>query len=584
MTPRRIFLVAGFLTLLSTMVYLISQHERKMKQYTSGFEVNPVYFKSSSVAAVNQESSEVLTTAWVFHKPMTDEFIKDITAYEQTGASILVYCGTTKCMENIKKLKNPAITANYLVVPHVLGKTPLQDWGERHVLYKVLAGLHYEWYLTQALCLAHLWKYGGRFHLPSYPMTQRLSTTSDEQENDWPCMSLKNAVRESGFFKTLQLLATDRQVEQSIETFLRNMESWNSKALPSMFQNTVWNAFSGPCPNRTLYCMTRSPKTLQDYYKQQGIPFDDENHFGILSLDSNGGPKNRVNFGDEIQSIAGLQFLPFIDFFLDREHQIAPATHGKHTVFFNAWWGHKGFKWPPSENIDPIMLSIHTDKQFRPFISSSTKVIDFLKTKAPIGARDLVTKKFMDEIGVPSFFSGCMTLFLHIRNLQPIEKRNNTIYITDLSSGNIKLLPESIVKNAKFVKHRFYYGLRPSVLTQERFADAYKILEKYSQAKLVITQRIHAALPCVAMGTPVIFFNTANMPGGGGSNKKASDRVIGLVELFHSIDFFNLTVEQAKEKLRKFNWTHPPRNPNLAHRMQMVSSMWNIIRKNQAIY
>ena len=80
------------------------------------------------------------------------------------------------------------------------------------------------------------------------------------------------------------------------------------------------------------------------------------------------------------------------------------------------------------------------------------------------------------------------------------------------------------------------------------------------------------------------FFNTAKMPGGGGSNIKASDRVIGLVELFHSIDLLNSTVEEAKEKLRKFNWTHPPSNPNLASRMQMVSSMWIIIRKNEAIY
>ena len=197
----------------------------------------------------------------------------------------------------------------------------------------------------------------------------------------------------------------------------------------------------------------------------------------------------------------------------------------------------------------------------------------------------MVTKKFMDKIGVPSFFSGCMTLFMAVRNPQPVEKRGNTIYLADLSNTNMNLLPERIVKKAKFIEHKIIYGWRSSkLLTKERFIDAYKILEKYSQAKLVITQRIHAALPCVAMGTPVIFFNTAKMPGGGGSTEKASDRVIGLVELFHSIDLFNLTVEQAKEKLRKFNWTQPPSNPNLAHRMQMVSSMWNIIRKNQAVH
>ena len=436
--PRRLFLLAGFLALFSTLVYLTSHYTRKVEQHSLSFEVNPVNDKPSLVAAVNRDIPEILTTAWVFSRTISNAFIKDmITAHERTGASIRVYCRTTKCMEDIKKLKNQK------VVPDVLGRTPLQEWGERHVLYKVLTGLHYEWYLTQALCLAHLWQYGGSFYLPSYPMTKRL--LEDKHENGWSCMSLENAVRESHSIKTFQLHAKDERVRQSVDTFPRNMQSWKSRVLPSTFQDTVWNAFLGPCPNRTLYCMTRNPSTLRDYYTRQGIPFNHKYHFGILSLDSNGGPKNRVNFGDEIQGIAGLQFLPFIDFFLDGEHQIAPNTHGKHTVFFNAWWGHKRYKWPPSENIEPVMLSIHTDVNFRPFISFSTKAINFLKSKAPIGSRDLVTKRFMDEIGVTSFFSGCMTLFLRIQNSQTIEKRGNKIYITDLSNGSIKLLLDQIV-------------------------------------------------------------------------------------------------------------------------------------------
>ena len=184
-------------------------------------------------------------------------------------------------------------------------------------------------------------------------------------------MPLRFAARENTSSKGVRLHGKDQRVLESINSFLRNMQSWNSKkALPAMFQDNVWNAFLRHCPNRTFWCMIRNPQTLKDYYTRQGVPFVDEHHFGTLSLDSNVGPYNRANIGDEIQGIAGLQFQPFIDFFLDREYQIAPDTHGKHTVFFNAWWGNKGYKWPPSENIDPIMLSVHTDKRFRPFISS----------------------------------------------------------------------------------------------------------------------------------------------------------------------------------------------------------------------
>ena len=574
----RFFFFIGFLSFLSTLVYLPPKLKNNVGRSISKFDDLPVNYKPFPNAAVNHGVPETLTTAWIFNRPITSEFIEHlITAHERSGAFIQVYCATTKCMDTIMKLNNPAFTTNFLVFPDVFGKTALQEWSERHVLYKVLAGLQYEWYLTEALCLAHLWQHGGRFFLPSY--------SNDEQKDGWPCMSLRKAVREKSLFKPFPIRKKDQRIQQQINTFLRDMRAWNSKTLlPSKFQNTVWNAFSQHCQNSTRWCMIRNTKSFRDLYARYGIPLEDEHHFGMLSFDGSAGPNVLANVGDEIQALAGLQFLPFVDFFLDREYLIPPSTHGKHTIFFNAWRGNRRFKWPPPENIDPVMLSIHTDARFRSVVGSSTKAIDFLKSKAPIGARDMVTKKFMDKIGVPSFFSGCMTLSLRIKNPQPIEKRDDTIYITDLSNANIKLLPDWIVKKAKLVKHKFDYGLRTSLLTQERFVDAYKILEKYSQAKLVITQRIHAALPCVAMGTPVIFFNTVKMPGGGGSTEKASDRVIGLVELFHSIDLFNLTVDQAKEKLRKFNWTQPPSNPNLAHRMQMVSSMWNIIRKNQAIY
>ena len=41
----------------------------------------------------------------------------------------------------------------------------------------------------------------------------------------------------------------------------------------------------------------------------------------------------------------------------------------------------------------------------------------------------------------------------------------------------------------------------------KRFNIAKKLLDKYSKAKLVITSRLHGALPCLALNTPFIFDN-----------------------------------------------------------------------------
>ena len=577
-----IFFLVGTLSLLSAITYLPSTNNNSRN-------VSPNFVRQEILYAhMKREVKEVITTAWVFNRPVSDAFIEGIfRVSQQTDAGIHVYCGTTKCVEVIKKLKNPSVTASFLVVPIALGKTPLEEWGERHALYKVLTGFHYEWYLTQAVCLAHLWQHGGRFYLPSYKITERLSNPGKYpdalQDNDSPCRPFKSVMKRNGSLKaTIAMPPKDQRVQRMVQKFLKNM-TWNFTTMPGFFQDTVWNAYVGHCANLRFACFIRNPKSLLDLYTQQRVQFYDEPHFGAISLDSNVGRINRGNIGDEIQSIVGIQFLPFLDFFLDRKFQLAPNTHGNHTVFFNAWWGDSRLKWPPSRNIDPIMLSVHTEQRFRNAISSSSKTIEFLKSKAPIGARDLVTKGFLDKIGVKSFFSGCMTLFLQI-NSRLLGNRDNTIYIVDLSKENMELLPKQIVIKSKFVNHTFHHGVRPKLMTKERFVDAYKILDKYSKAKLVITQRIHAAIPCVAMGTPVIFFNSPKMPGGGRNSSNCSERVTGLVHLFHSIDLYDLTMEQAKEKLSKFNWTNPPPNPNLASRMQMISSMWVILRKNQAIY
>ena len=564
--------IACTLIMLPTFVYVFSYREK----YSIKRNVNDEWL-------INANRGEVLTTAWIFNKPTSHEFIKNIvTINKQTRAFINVYCGTTKCLNAVEKLQNPMITGSLLVVPKVLGKTPLKEWGECHVMYKFLTGLHYERYLTKALCLAHLWQYGGAFYLPSNKVIKRLSDSTSWKPQDWPCMLLKDYHQAKILFKKKALLSRHEEVEKSIEIFLQKMSSWNTRELPPLFQDTVWNAFSGPCPNEKRWCMIRNSKSLRDLYARQGIPFEDENHFGTLSFDGNNGLRDHGNIGDEIQSIAGMQFLPFIDFFLDRDTIIAPNTRGNHTVFFNAWWGYKRLRWPPPQNIDPVMVAVHTEKRFREVISPSKEAIDFLKSRAPIGTRDVVTRRFLESLGVQSFFSGCMTLFLRIRNPPPLDKRmNNTIYITDLSNKYVKLLPRKIINTAKFVKHETSNDRNLELWTQERFVDAYKILEKYSTAKLVITQRIHAALPCVAMGTPVLFFNVKGVPGGG---VKVSERVTGLLELFHSIDPYKLNISKIRQKIKEFDWANPPKNPNLGSRMRLVSSMWYVLRKNQAIY
>jgi hypothetical protein len=46
----------------------------------------------------------------------------------------------------------------------------------------------------------------------------------------------------------------------------------------------------------------------------------------------------------------------------------------------------------------------------------------------------------------------------------------------------------------------------------ERLARARALLDTYRQARIVVTNRLHAALPCVAMGTPVVLIEPRYEP------------------------------------------------------------------------
>lgn len=211
--------------------------------------------------------------------------------------------------------------------------------------------------------------------------------------------------------------------------------------------------------------------------------------YGLLTF-----PKSQ-NVGDAIQAIAASRLLPNVDMLIDREsiHRVPSGRLIK--VVGNAWYGHNVENWPPSESVQFLPISMHlSPRAAESFLSKDN--IHYLESIAPIGARDLHTLSYFQDHGVPSYFSGCLTLTLRRpRYIAPI--------------GGIVLcdVPQSI---EEFV--RFNTRKRVDIVTHDESDDtdivskmtrASRLLRKYASADAVITTRLHAALPALAMGTPV---------------------------------------------------------------------------------
>ena len=218
-------------------------------------------------------------------------------------------------------------------------------------------------------------------------------------------------------------------------------------------------------------------------------------------------------------------------------------------LFTNAWYGKSTKVWPPSSYIDPILLAIHAEPDFKAIFTTSVSR-QYLQWNSPVGARDSATYAILCQMNVLAYKSSCltMTLVFNKRNSSSSINSNKKaeIIIVDVPAKALKkYVPQSILNEATYMSHK---AVSVDIVDDPvaRYDSAFYYLRAYSMAQVVITSRLHAALPCLALGIPVVYVNDiAHLPGGGG--KKGQERVKEHIKLTNVIDGNNY---------HDFNWSN----------------------------
>jgi len=299
---------------------------------------------------------------------------------------------------------------------------------------------------------------------------------------------------------------------------------------------------------------------------------------GLLTYTPTG---STYNIGDNVQSLAARQYLPKVDSFINRE-VMADFSGPETQLILNGWFTHNPSNWVPSPAIKPLFVSFHLNSSAADRMLSE-KGINYFKQHAPIGCRDRHSVRVLESHGIPAYFSGCLTLTLSgYRNPNPTREK---CYIVDplfnfpewpnLFASPLRMLrglrkgdPARILKKKQLLKQifapEFYQSalhkkhVLPSagVTDEAQFSLAESYLRDYADAKLVVTSRIHCALPCLAMGVPVIFINAFD-------DYVDSCRFDGLLELFNRIDIApDGTMTNNFGLKGKVDGTHIPVNPS----------------------
>jgi hypothetical protein len=236
---------------------------------------------------------------------------------------------------------------------------------------------------------------------------------------------------------------------------------------------------------------------------------------------------DEVNIGDYVQSIAARQFLPQVDTLVERD-SIANYQGDRIRVIMKGWWHIYKGNAVPSKQIDPLYVSIHitNPKEILP------ETLEHFKQHEPIGCRDHATRDFLQGQGIDAYFSGCMTLTLGKTYAVPPEERTNTIYYANFDRNvlvnyvkskifrSVGFTLPQVRRRLKNIVDMFFpddaqcrhvyrdHSMPLSLSDDQRFTIADQFLRDYARAKLVVTTKIHCALPCAGMGTPVLLMMT----------------------------------------------------------------------------
>ncbi|MBQ7504978.1 MAG: polysaccharide pyruvyl transferase family protein [Ruminococcus sp.] len=225
--------------------------------------------------------------------------------------------------------------------------------------------------------------------------------------------------------------------------------------------------------------------------------------------------KPTTNLGDDIQTYANMKLLPHVDYIINREniYKFKPEDEKPIAVVMAAWWMWNKWCWPPSKFIYPLFVGFHYSdnkaaKQagcpvgYR-FLTGLGK--KYLNSYGPIGCRDYYTRDNLRKIGIKADFTGCITLALpKQKRIKPEKEYVCLVDVAKPIEKKVRKQLENTDIEVKVITHNVLMADQLAASFEQRMDKAEELLTLYQNAKCVITRRLHAALPCLAMDVPVL--------------------------------------------------------------------------------
>ena len=276
------------------------------------------------------------------------------------------------------------------------------------------------------------------------------------------------------------------------------------------------------------------------------------------------------NIGDYIQTKAVVDILNKQNIKILEREKLKNYNGPPIKTIINGWFMENPKNWPPNNNINPLFISFHINPSIvKTFINHQS--LEYFKKHEPIGCRDYYTRDLLVTNGINAYFSSCVTLGIErekylkrqtpggvivigaFDRLKPyLDYKSPLKFLLSLIKYPFRILNYKI-KLQKFNRHLYKQKFEIKSYSQitknsinshsEGIALAEEMLNKIAESDIIITSRIHAALPALAMGLKVIFIDE------GLDHTNHKMRLSGLKNYFKTVDFkdfFMINLEDVK--------------------------------------
>ncbi len=211
------------------------------------------------------------------------------------------------------------------------------------------------------------------------------------------------------------------------------------------------------------------------------------------------------NLGDDLRTYAAMQLLPRVDRVLDADNLDAPleglADDDRVIALLSGNVLRENTHWLPEKHIAPVCVGVHLSQEDvwgMPFARLNGAGKDYLAACAPIGCRDHRTVKLMEQTGIPHTLTGCLTLTLK----RPQVRTQNYVCCVDVPRDVVQTLRTYAAGcDVQELTHQLD---NPSADFDARMENVRQMLRIYAGARFIVTRRLHCAMACLAVGTPVL--------------------------------------------------------------------------------